>query len=78
MAHFYGTLKGSRGEVTRTGTKNSGMETYCASWKGAVRCVAYVNEVDGKEIDCVRVERVFWKGAGKYRLLYEGPIGGKK
>lgn len=75
MAHFYGTLTGSRGGVTRCGTKNSGLETYCASYDGAIRCVAYVDE---NGVDCVRIERVTWQGAGKYRLLYDGSIGGRK
>ncbi len=26
MAHFYGSMQGQRGEVTRTGTKSSGLE----------------------------------------------------
>ena len=71
MAHFYGTLQGGRGEATRCGSKDSGMVTYCTSWRGAVRCTAY----DRGGIDCVRVERVPWKGAGPYVLLYDGPMG---
>jgi len=69
MSHFYGTVKGTRGEATRCGSKKSGMLTYCASWKGAIRCFAYV---DGKGHDCVRVERTAWQGKGTYKLLYNG------
>ncbi len=69
MSHFYGILQGSRGEATRCGTKNSGMETYCASWSGAVRCFAYVNE---KGENCVRVELTKWHGVGTYKPLYDG------
>lgn len=75
MSHFYGTVQGNRGEATRRGSKASGMETYCASWSGAVRCFAYVN-ADG--VDCVRVEKTTWptwRGAGEFKLLYDGPIG---
>lgn len=71
MAHFYGTLKGSRGEATRTGTKQSGIATYAAGWGGAIRTVLY--HVDGK--DMFRVEMVEWKGAGKYRVLAVGEVG---
>ncbi len=74
MAHFYGTLKGSR-EITasRTGTPSSGIVTQCASWKGAVQCTAYIDE---EGVDCVKVEKVYWQGCGEALLLYDGPIGG--
>jgi len=49
MAHFYGTLQGSRGEATRCGHKSSGMETVCASWQGAVECRAYFDEESGED-----------------------------
>ena len=51
------------------------METYCASWRGAIRCNAYIDK-DGT--DCVRVEKTTWKGDGEYKLLYDGPIGKEK
>ena len=68
MSHFYGTVQGNRGEASRGGSKASGMETYCASWSGAVRCYAY--EKDG--VDMVRVERTTWHGVGNYKVLYDG------
>jgi hypothetical protein len=71
MGHFYGTVRGNRGEATRVGSKDSGVETYCASWAGAIRVHAY--EQDGE--DWVRVSMVKWKGSGEERLIYEGPIG---
>jgi len=74
MSHFYGTVQGNRGEASRGGSKDSGMETYCASWSGAVRCSAYINS-DG--VDCVLVELTSWHGCGVNKLLYDGPIGGK-
>jgi len=73
MSHFYGTLKGNRGAATRCGSKDSGMETYCASWNGAVRCYVWYDEIKGK--DMVRVEQVSWRGYGEYRILYEGEMG---
>ena len=36
MAHFYGNLKGSRGEATRCGTRNSGIRVSARSWRGSV------------------------------------------
>ena len=72
MSRFYGTVQGNRGEASRGGSTSSGLTTYCASWRGAIRCAAYVDK-DGK--DCVRVEKTTWQGAGEYKLLYDGPIG---
>lgn len=72
MSHFYGTVQGNRREATRCGSVASGMETHCASWRGAVRCYAYCNDAGQ---DRVRVEKVNWKGNGKYKLLYDGPMG---
>lgn len=72
MAHFYGTVRGSRGEASRMGGERSGMVTYCASWRGAVRCHAYVN---AEGMDCVRVSLTQWRGRGVERQLYDGPIG---
>ena len=72
MAHFYGTLKGSRGEATRCGSKSSGLVAYAASWQGAIRSEVFVTDGQG---DWCRVELVPWHGNGVSRLLYEGPIG---
>jgi hypothetical protein len=43
MAHFYGNLKGSRGEATRCGTANSGLSVSARSWQGSVHLALYVN-----------------------------------
>ncbi len=72
MAHFYGVLKGSRGEATRCGTKNSGLETVAASWQGAVRTYLYV---DDSGQTCYRVTESPWHGTGINRVLAEGVIG---
>lgn len=32
MAHFYGKVQGSHGEVTRTGTKSSGLKASVNGW----------------------------------------------
>ena len=36
MAAFYGTVKGNRGEASRTGSKDSGIETTAQSYDGSV------------------------------------------
>lgn len=73
MSHFYGALKGNRGEAIRLGTIKSGMHTTCASWQGAVTCRAYV---DADERDCVAIYFTRWHGAGSDTLIYKGPIDG--
>lgn len=70
MVHFWGTVQGNKGEAARAG--HTGMETYCASWEGAIRCHAYKDESGA---DFVRVEMVRWHGNGTNQLIYEGPIG---
>lgn len=75
MSHFYGTLQGNRGEATRCGSKDSGMQTHCASWSGAVRCQAWHDE--DNDVDMVRVELTEWQCNGSRRVLYVGPISGE-
>lgn len=70
MAHFYGTLQGNRGEATRCGTKQSGIETYAASWDGAVRTHLYQDDA-GRDFACV--ETVPWQGSGPSVVFYKGP-----
>jgi hypothetical protein len=74
MAHYYGTLQGSRGRATRCGTRDSGVRTTAASWAGAVEVTLYyAPELD---TDCARVELIPWHGRGTSRVLYEGPVSG--
>ncbi len=76
MAHFCGTVQGSRGEVSRLGGKDSGIETYAASWRGAVRVQAYYDEAT--KTDCAVVCLEPWRGHGTHRELWRGPIDGTK
>jgi hypothetical protein len=76
MAHFYGSIQGNRGEATRLGTKNSGLEATVASWEGAVQVIAVHNEEIGK--DMVEVHLIPWHGSGCHKLLYRGLISGKE
>lgn len=72
MSHFYGTLKGSRGDTTRCGTRNSGLVAIAASWSGCVRTQLYVDEA-GR--DCYRVSMEPWGGNGVSREIASGYIG---
>ena len=74
MSHFYGTLKGSRGEATRCGSKDSGVVTYTASWEGAVCVSAFHDEDTGK--DWVSIRFTDWHGRGSRKEIYVGPIDG--
>jgi hypothetical protein len=73
MAHFYGTVQGARGEASRLGHKNTGLNTVAASWQGAVEVDLY--ERDG--IDWARVSLRPWHGRGKSVELYDGPVSGE-
>jgi hypothetical protein len=76
MAHFYGRIRGSRGEATRAGTRKSGYMATVASWQGAV--VTRLWHDEGTGLDMAVVELTDWRGAGVNRVLYEGPVGGKQ
>ena len=71
MSHFYGTLEGNRGKATRCGTKSSGMVTYTAGWKGAIRIGVF--ERDG--VDRFQVCLVPWQGSGGgAKIIAEGVL----
>jgi hypothetical protein len=76
MARFYGSAQGDRGDTHRLG--HSHIETYAASWSGAVRCWAYGGKDD--EPERIRIEFCPWDqlagqhGSGKTIPLYDGPI----
>ncbi len=74
MSHFYGTLQGQAGEATRCGSKQSGLETYTASWKGAVRTYLYYDAESGQDI--ALIELVPWQSCGSNLELYHGPVNG--
>ena len=39
MSHFYGDLQGSRGKVTRCGTKNSGIDSHTRGWDVGIEVI---------------------------------------
>lgn len=73
MAHFYGTLQGSRGEATRLGTKNSGLHVKACSYEGAIRVVLRYDPDTQQDIATVTMTRHMSKGTE--RILYKGPVG---
>ncbi len=66
MAHFYGTVVGNRGEVTRCGGKASGVTTHAAGWRGAIEVTVFASD-DGA--DCYEVTLVPWHGSGGSRQV---------
>ena len=53
MSHFYGSMKGSRGEVTRCGDTKSGISAHLRGWNVGVRVVCF--HEDG--VDMIQVYR---------------------
>jgi hypothetical protein len=78
MAHFYGTLQGSRGQATRCGTKASGMRAIAASWNGSiVTGLSYNPDAPNSDrLDVADVGVQPWHGKGQSIALYRGPAGG--
>jgi hypothetical protein len=74
MAHFYGTIRGARGEASRLGHKSSGFRADAASWQGRASITLHHDEDTGRDIVTVRLEP--HHGAGVDRVLYRGPVGG--
>lgn len=72
MSHFYGVLKGQRGEATRAGNKSSGLTTTAASWAGAIEVRLHV---DALGRDCYEVVQTPWHGRGVAQTLARGVLG---
>lgn len=72
MSKFYGVLEGSRGKVTRCGTRNSGLKTIAASFAGAIRVDIYEEDC-GTEKFCVTMTP--WLGRGDNASLITGILG---
>jgi len=69
MAHFYGNLKGSRGEATRCGTASSGMSVSARSWTGSVTVL--LREEDGETMAYIRASQTSEVGG---QLLWCGKL----
>lgn len=75
MAHFRGTISGSRGEASRLGTKASGMHVEAQSWGGKVVVRLYAVE-NGRDHAEVTLENHHGGGPVRPVVLYDGPVGG--
>ena len=53
MAEFYGTMRGNRGQATRTGSKDSGIFTVLSSYDNNAS-VRLMKDADGKDVLIVR------------------------
>jgi hypothetical protein len=73
MSHFYGTLQGMRGEATRCGSKDSGIDTVAASWKGAIRVSVYHDDETGE--DRYDIAQSTWQSSGINQSIATGVIG---
>jgi len=72
MSHFYGTLQGNRGEASRCGSTDSGIDTYAAGWRGAIHVSVY-QDSDG--VDCFDVTLQPWQNSGgDYHTLACGKL----
>ena len=74
ISRFYGVVQGNRGDAHRGGSAESGMQTQCASWSGAVQCNAYVDDETGE--DNVKIKFIPWRGRGKCFTILDGRIDG--
>ena len=72
MSHFYGTLCGSRGQVTRQGTKKSGLNVIATSWAGSISTSLYV---DKQGRDCFIIYQEPWHSKGIRQKITQGIIG---
>ena len=71
MTHFYGILKGSRQEVTRTAGKYGGVKSIVASYSGCIVSELYYNNDEKK--NCYRILLGKWCGNGPdERIIIEG------
>lgn len=56
MAHFIGYLQGSRGEASRLGTKNTGIDARAQGWEIGGKIIMECNK-DGEDIVTIYVTR---------------------
>ena len=66
MSRFYGTMQGSRGETTRTGTKASDLRAHVRGWDFGVRVCVY--DDDGVDTALVYLTSGS-NGAGRDRYI---------
>ena len=73
MAHFYGSVQGHSGQVSRLGTKASGLSVLAGSWSGAIDVRIWHDTK--KHIDRFEISQVRHHGQGVGELIVSGIIG---
>ena len=69
MAAFYGTVEGNRGTVSRTGSRESGIETTARSYHGSVN--VWLHEQGGQLMVDIRIADGSSAGGA---LLFNGTL----
>lgn len=69
MAQFYASIKGSRGEATRMGSKASGITAHVRGWDVGVKVRVFVDERTG--LDCVLVTRTSGSNGSDREVIAE-------
>lgn len=54
MAHFYGWIQGNRGEATRMGSKDSGIDAWVQGWNSRISAGVEYDSRTGKDVGGVR------------------------
>ena len=77
MSHYYGTLNGARGQVTRRGTKQSGIAATLATWGAGIRITLEHDATTNG--DTLILEHIPWRDASDAdatgRVLLRIPLG---
>ncbi len=73
MAQFYGTLQGARGQASRLGNKQSGLNVSAASWSGRISVRLWHDSDAG--VDRFAVSQGQHHGAGIDEMLTQGIVG---
>lgn len=74
MAHYYGTVKGGRGEASRLGHKTTGLVTTAQTWSHTVTTALHYDEATGRDMLSVCVSA---QDGSSIRCLYSGFLDGK-
>ena len=69
MAQFYASIQGNRGQATRMGTKNSGIDGHIRGWHIGARVTVNHDEKTGKDI--VRVYKTLGSSGFGSELIAE-------
>ncbi len=68
MAHFYASIQGNRGEATRMGSKDSGIDGHVRGWGVGIKSRCFV---DHNGVDCCEV----WLTSGSNTTFHDKFIG---